>query len=309
METTQKVLEKLTKAQEALLAKVADEYIADITAGGSRRDKRAIDRWLAIVYAMFDGPVPARVEIVGSLEAALNLANELDPKGKHTYADDTGFSDGGWLSFYDYFERIGVLDAKLSLEEADALKAMRALVAFRRVAWDTVLFDEAAIVIARPKAIRVDDEGRLHGEGRPCIEWPDGKAEYAWHGTWVSEKIATAPRSHTREEFLAISNTEERRALCEAAGWSWVAEILNAAVIDKWTDPATQLSYELLSCSDRSKLLRKQSPPLKQGEQPIYMEPVHEELKTARAARKWQATDWTPARCEADPSLTYGVEA
>lgn len=295
-------LETLTKAQEKLLAVVADEYIQDITKGGSRKDKRAIDRWLTIVYGYYDKPVPARVEICGSLEAALDRANELDPTGKHTYADGTGFYDGGWLSFYDYFERIGVL-AKNETND------MRALIAFRKVGWDTILFDEAALVVARPKAIRVDDDGRLHGAGVPCIEWPDGKKDYAWHGTWVTEKIAMAPRSHTREEFLAISNTEQRRALCEAAGWDWVASILNATPVDAWTDPATHLGYELLGCSDGSKLLRKQSPPLKLGAQPVYMEPVHEELKTARAARKWQATDWTPARCESDPELSYGVEA
>lgn len=296
-----KILETLNKAQEKLMAVVADEYIKDITARGSRKNKRAVDRWLTIVYGFFDKKVPGRVETVGSLHAGLMRANELDPAGKHTVADDTGFSDGSWLSFYDYFARIGVL-------KKDEVSDLRALIAFRKVAWDTVLFDEVAIVIERPKAIRVDDEGRLHGAGAPCIEWPDGEKDYAWHGTWVTEKIAMTPRSHTREEFLAISNTEQRRALCEAAGWDWVAEILNAKAIDGWADPETKLEYELLGCSDGSKLLRKQSPPLKLGAQPIYMEPVHEELKTAKAARKWQATDWTPAQCEADSELTYGAE-
>ena len=296
----EKKLETLTKAQEKLLAVVTGEYIADITATGSRKDKKAIDRWLTIVYGYYDKPVP-KVEIIGSLEAALDRANELDPKGKHTYADGCGFYDGGWLSYYDYFERIGVLSK-------DETNDMRALIAFRKIGWDTILFDEVAIVVRRPKVIRVDDEGRLHGQSAPCIEWHDGKKMYAWHGAWVSEKIAMAPRTHTREEFLAISNTEERRALCEAAGWTWVAELLNAKAIDAWTDAATNLEYQLLACSDGSKLLQKQSPPLKQGAQPIYMEPVHEDLKTAAAARKWQATDWTPARCEADPSLSYGTE-
>ena len=64
-----------------------------------------------------------------------------------------------------------------------------------------------------------------------------------------------------------------------------------------------------MACSDGSKLLRKQSPPLKLGDQPVYYEPVHEDLRTAQAARKWQATDMTPAQCEADPALSYGVEA
>jgi hypothetical protein len=166
------------------------------------------------------------------------------------------------------------------------------------------------IVSDRPTVVARDDQNRPHSGTGPFIAWRDGWQLFAWHGQRVPARAILAPRSYTREEYLAIRNTDVRRAIGEIAGWGWVAELLGASSLDKWTDPKTALDYELLGCGDGSKLLRKRSPGLKDGgAQPLYLEPVHEELKTAQAARKWQATNWTPAQCEQDPALSYGVEA
>lgn len=302
MTTSAAILESLTPAQERLIDKVAAEYISDISVV-RKPDKKIINRWLKVAYGLLDAKVPKRVEICASPFAALKLANELDPAGKHTATDYTGFGDGGWLSFYDYFHRIGVL-------KDDEVVDVLALIEFRKVAWDTILFDECAIVVARPVAIRIDDEGQLHAAGAPSIEWGDGEKDFSWHGAWVAERIAMDPRSFTVDEYRAISNTEERRALAESGGWAWLADLLDAKIIDSWRDDSTALSYELMSCSDGTKLLRKQSPALKTGKQPTYIEPVHESLTTARAARKWQACpSLAPAQCEESPDLSYRTEA
>jgi len=298
--TTTKVLENLTDEQEALLDKTADAYIADLTVS-REPDMGAINRWLDIAYGLYDMPRPSRVEIAASPEAALKLASELTGE-KQAYMDWCGVGDGGWVSFYDLFHQIGILTD----EEATEITALRD---FGKVAWDSVLLDECAIVIRRPLVLRLDDDGALHSATGPCIEWADGEKDFSYHGTWVPERIVMAPKSFTKDEILAVTNTEERRALGEIAGWQWIADRLGATVVDKWYDRSRRLRYELLSYGDGQKLLRKQSPELKNGKQPTYVEPVHESLKTAKAARKWQATTLTPAQCERDPELRYGVEA
>ena len=293
-------LEALTPEQERLADEIAEEYIADLTRP-TLPDGEAITKWLDVVYRLYDRDRPARIEIVESPYAALQLASELTGQ-KEQHTDYCGVGDGGWVAFYEYFTRIGVLSKD---ESADVM----ALRDFMRVAWDSVLLDECAIVIQRPTALRLDDAGNLHCATGLCIEWADGKGGFAWHGTWVPERTILDPRSHTKAEYLAITNTEQRRALSEAGGWQWVAELLGASSVDAWTDPATDLRYELLRCPDGETLLAKQSPALKDGAQPKYLEPVHEDLKTARAARKWQATGLSVADCERDPSLIYRVEA
>jgi hypothetical protein len=293
------MLNNLTPEQLALAEQVADEYIRDLTAP-TLPDGNAITRWLDIVYALYEKPRPERVEIVESPFAACALATELTGE-KQDYTDYCGIGEGGWIAFYDYFQRIGILSA-------DEIADLLALRDFSRVSWDSLLLDECAIVIQRPLALKLDDAGNLHCADGPCILWAGGTKDFSWHGTWVSERVIIAPRSHTKAEYLAITNTEQRRALSEAAGWQWVVEILGSSVVNTWTDPETSLTYDLLRCEDGVQLLVKQSPRLKDGSQPKYLEPVHEDLKTARAARKWQATVLTPGQCEADPHLSYGRE-
>jgi hypothetical protein len=296
------MLAQLTPEQDALQETVAQEYIANLLAPAPL-DMATVRKWLTIVYGYYDKPLPGRIEIANSPDAALALAAELTGEPQ-TELDWCGVGDGGWIARYDYFTRIGVLTG----EESTELHALRDYCA---QVWDSVLLDGCAIVIARPKSIRVDDDGNLHGADGPAIEWLDGGKEWAWHGTWVTERMIAEPRSFTRAEYLKITNTEERRALSEIAGWQWVAELLGAKTINEWTDPATGLRYELLACdSGGPKLIKKQSPALKKKAQPDYLEPVHEELVTAQAARKWQAfPQLSPADCERDPVLTYGVEA
>lgn len=300
MAPTNPILESLTPEQLALAEEIAEEYIRDLTQA-TLPDGSAITRWLDIAYGLYDRKRPDRIEICDSPEAALALASELTGNVE-AYLDDAGIGDGGWLAFYDYFRRIEVLTQD---EAADVL----ALRDFSRIAWDSVLLDECAIVVQRPIALKVDDAGNLHCADGPALEWADGKKDFAWHGTWVPERMVLNPRSYTRDEYMAITNTEERRALSESGGWSWVAELLGAKPADEWTDPETGLGYVLLKCPSGEALLAKQSPELKDGAQPRYLEPVHEDLRTARAARKWQATRLTVAECEHDPALSYGVEA
>lgn len=197
-------------------------------------------------------------------------------------------------------------------EAADVLT----LKAFGQNFWDTIALGPeregegyCLIVVRRPNAIRINAQGRLHGSGQPCIEWADGHKEYFHNGIALPERMVMAPTSYTKAEIMAITRTEQRRALIEIAGWPWFSEAMGASVINSWTDPQTQLSYELMDVEGGGpKLLRKLSPRLMDGTQPLYVEPVHEDLRTARAARKWQATDWSPDQCERDPVLNYGIE-
>lgn len=294
------MIETLTKSQEKLMDTVADDAIA-MFFKYRNPNKAVVARWLSVAYGLFDRKPPNRVEIVDSPFAACALASKLTGE-KITTTDYCGAADLGWVSRYDYYHRIGVI----SDEEFAQTKALRD---FTGVAWDTILLDECAIVVKKPTTMIVDDVGLLHCANGPCIEWADGNRDFAWHGTWVPERIIMSPRSYTAQEYLAITNTEERRALGESAGWDFIVGLIGAQAVNTWTDPKTGLAYALLRCVNGEQLLRKQSPKLANGDQPTYVEPVHEDLRTAQAARKWQATTLTPRECESDPVLDYDIEA
>lgn len=298
------ILEDLTPDQDIVLEQVAAEYLA-VLQRGDEVDMNKVRPMLELIYSYYDMKVP-EVEIVDSPEAALMRARELGIK--QPYFDWCGVGDAGWLAHYEAFARIGILNE----EEAEDLRKMQAFL--HGGVYDTILLDERALLVRFPQEIHTDERGNLHSPAGPAIAWRDGQAEYAWHGVFVSKELIEAPALFTKEQVIGLP-TEHRRAFCEHFGWGRTLELLQCALVDTWADPKTDLKYELYEGPDE-KIINKQSPPLQDGSQPWYPEPVHRDLKTAQAARKWQAMmrrgqdPGAIARaCNKNPALTYGVEA
>ena len=289
----------LSPEQEALCDEIVREY--DQALKPTEPDMDAIRKWVDIVYGFYNIKPPEKIEIMDSPIAALNRSTELTGT-KQIWTDSCGVNNASWVVLHDFYHRIGTITD-------DEFKDLAALRAFIRCAWDTILMDELALVVRMPTVLERDRDGNLHCETGPAIGWKDGNEEWAWHGVWVPERVITAPRSYTKAEYLEIKDTEVRRALSEAAGGEFIMTLLGAELQNTWTDPKTQLQYELFGAATGEKWLRKQSPRLQNGDQPLYVEPVHEDLKTAQAARKWQATTLSAAECEKDPELEFGQES
>lgn len=298
------IVEDLTPDQDTVIEVVAAEYLV-ILQRGDEVDMDKVRPMLELIYSYYDKKVP-KVEIIDSPEAALMRARELGIK--NPYFDWCGVGDAGWLAHYEVFARIGILND----EEAADLRKMQAFL--HGGIYDTILLDERALLVRFPNQIHTDERGNLHSPTGPAIAWRDGQAEYAWHGVFVTKELIEAPGSFTKDQVLKLA-TEQRRAFCEHFGWAKALELLECKLIDTWKDPGTGLAYELYAGPDEA-IIRKESPPLQDGSQPWYAEPVHRELATAQAARKWQAMmrrGQDPAAvaraCNKNPALTYGVEA
>ena len=172
-----------------------------------------------------------------------------------------------------------------------------------------IMSERLCIVSDRCSVIEHDDRNRMHCPAGPAIGWRNGSEMYYWHGVRVPRRLIEQPKSYTATEYKTLP-AEQRRALGEHAGWSHILQMLGSTSVD--TTTADGLSYELVRCGDGSQYLRMQSPVLQDGSQPQYLEPVHEDLKTAAGARKWRvARDpdgrwWTPDECDKDPLLSLG---
>lgn len=306
-------IETLTKEQEALCDRVAEEYehLLDNPRDATLEADGPIVRWVNRVYEMYTLP-PAPVELCLSPAAAFKREAELrDDKKSERRLDWSGLRDAGWVAFYDFWHRVQALTD----DEAKDVRMLREYM--RAGAFDSVFLGASAgekegraLVVVQPKFFKRDINGDLHCKDGPAVEWRDGEKLFYWHGVQVSERLIMQPETYTKAEYLAETNTETRRALSERLGWGNVMELLGAKLDDQWKDEKTGLSYALFSVEGLTeKLLRKESPVLQTGSQPMYMEPVHEDLRTAQAARKWQAVHgMTPEECERDPVLEYGVE-
>ena len=97
-------------------------------------------------------------------------------------------------------------------------------------------FERAVVLSDRPRVIRFDDEGRLHCESGPSVDYADGTQVFTWHGQpipggWVTGK----PPSAT--EAIHWANMDQRAAACEIIGWDKILDQLDAKVIDDSGDP------------------------------------------------------------------------
>jgi hypothetical protein len=155
------------------------------------------------------------------------------------------------------------------------------------------VFGEFVICSERHESFSMDERGRLHSSDGPALRCRDGYEIYVWHGVRVDKRVITEPESFTREELNAERNSEIHRCLAEKLGWEKYLALRDLVTIDEWQDPKTGLDYQLLDTATRlgdeqPRFLRMRSPALHDGSQPHFVEPVHPELKTAQAARRWQ---------------------
>jgi hypothetical protein len=135
----------------------------------------------------------------------------------------------------------------------------------------------------RPKSIHRDEEGRLHCEGGPSIEYRDGWALYHWHGVSIPREWVTGQPPNANEA-LKWPNIEQRRAAVEIVGWSNVLRELKPKTIDRDSDPEVGELIEVnLPDSEAERFLVVQCGTGRKG----ITIPVPREMKTALQAGAW----------------------
>ncbi len=295
----------ITDAQiDAISDELHDKYLAACTTPGVVPSQELCERFAAMQYRVAGLPCPP-VRIVKSRVEALAIASK-ETGEKETSIDWVSVWYVGWLARREAGERLGILG--LDDEEKSIMADVHiALDALSGGVFGSVALDGLFLAIPYASVLKFDSAGNLHCGDGPAVSWGDDDQEWAWHGVWIPRELTDG--SEITPEMYSGYSTEVRRACGEIRGWQFVSDLLGASVIDSWKDQVTGLTYELLS-GRGEKWLRKQSPVIKDGSQPTYIEPVHEDLESARAARRWQAPPYlTPAECEADPSLEYEHES
>jgi hypothetical protein len=214
-------------------------------------------------------------------------------------------ADSGWISFYDYFMRIG-LKHPVFEQYRDWVKAGH---------WEVLLFKDLAVIVCRPSRIQKDDRGRLHNSKGPAAAWPSGELYWFWHGTRVNEQIISRPETIPKDQIDAEKNSEVSRAIAERLGWDEYLKRVEIVLVHKWFDETTSSHYELYDFKNRKgslqpRLFKMESPALNDGTRPYYIEPVPPQAQTCQAARKWQCDPSRPEidACNQNPVLKFEVE-
>ena len=150
----------------------------------------------------------------------------------------------------------------------------------------------ASIMAGRPVTLRTEAPGlRLHCPDGPAIEWADGYALHAWHGTRVPPSLISGDWDLTR--ILREPNSEIRRCAIEKTGWDRLESQLGAPVAccpDPGNPGRTLALYDapdgLYDTPVRLVLMTNGSPD-RSGAQRRYGETVAAEISDPLTAQAW----------------------
>lgn len=297
-------IKELTPKQGAMIPVIRDEFIA-YGLSTEPADWETADAGLSDVYVVagldppklifhfaspFEGCVAANVLNDKSfMEEKDNLPADDFVKAVHNrvqslktekvlknyiYASGYGQHDAGWVSFYNFFDRVFNLECTKKLEPLTRVT--------KSAGWFWA-YKDIAIITDRPELLKRDKENRLHCEDGPAIRYRDGFAVYCWHGTripseWIEDKANLTPTT-----ALTWSNIEQRRCAMEILGWVNVLEQLNAKLIDTDDDPEIgELVEVVIPDIGNAKFLR-----VKCGTGRTFALPVPPNMKTALEAQSW----------------------
>ena len=144
-------------------------------------------------------------------------------------------------------------------------------------------FEKICILCDRPRALRFDNEQRLHAEGEPAIQFADGFSVYAHHGVRLPAAYGKLHPEHWPAEWLlSEENAELRRVLIQGIGYDRICQELEANSLDTWQE------YELLRINanvdwERMHLLKMTCPSTGY----IHAIRVPPDVESAREAIRW----------------------
>lgn len=136
-------------------------------------------------------------------------------------------NDADWTAKYDFFRRIGAIEH----EGFDNwCKFLRSGV------WDSIFMRGASIHCRRPKAVHLDERGRLHNPRGPAVDWADNFTVWFVHGVAVERRWVEQPETITYQEVIKQENVEVRRTMVDLMGLGRFVEQAKAKVLDQDRD-------------------------------------------------------------------------
>ena len=121
-----------------------------------------------------------------------------------TFAYYGSSSDFGWISFYDFFDRIGI-----KLTNENFYKFMELM---RSGIYDMVQLDGLCIVASLPKIVRRNTQNFMHSDEFPAIEWRDGFKLHYLNGVFFPEDLwkQVVSKEMPFEDILKIEDIDQR---------------------------------------------------------------------------------------------------
>lgn len=153
---------------------------------------------------------------------------EPNVKNKLTFYEPYSvLSNSGWMGFYDFFYRIGIVDCPKFIKLSQ--------LAITSGVWEIIPFEEFCFVCGGPSSVLRNDEKQLHSDQAPAVEWPDGTCFYSLNGVSFDEdvwrKIVT--KEFRIEDLQSLTNADQNAVAVGMLSPERLLEFTNAKFMNK----------------------------------------------------------------------------
>lgn len=209
------------------------------------RNKRGIDKpafeegikWL--YNDLLKKPTPKIIYCDGWLSCLLTIAilknKNLIKKSWDSVGDSVGdsvneyssyidLSNYGWASFYDFFEKINLLD-NFNFKQYKKL--------IRSNVFNAYEYENYVFAIQPPVYIETNLAGRLHSTTQAAVQFRDGSEYYFINGRSIPAWIVNDKSSITKERFMKETDADIKGAIYESIGQQGMLDLLGAKVVDR----------------------------------------------------------------------------
>ena len=197
-----KKLEKLTEEQIQLMSQTRDEWINRFFSF-KEIDKKAFEDGVKWLYEDLLGKKNPKIIYCDSwIEACKIMVGASVRDSVWAYSGYLStYSNYGWSSFYDYFEKIGVL-------RHDQFKKYKKLI--NSGVFQAYEYEDVVIAIQPPTTILKDEEGRMNSITQKAFEWSNGDGFYYVNGFELKEDLFLKLKNKelTLEDFLKEESEE-----------------------------------------------------------------------------------------------------
>jgi hypothetical protein len=196
--------------------------------------------------------------------------------GPQKWENGYGQHDAGWLSYYDFLNRIGV----------KGCEPMRGLMQLAQSCGWFWPYEKICVFTDRPVLLQRDNRRRLHGETKMALGYADKWGIHAWHGVMVPAYVVLLPEPLTFDLIEAETNVEVRRVLIERFG---LERYLREGSVGKIHEDQCGILYRMQSQGDEPIMVVrvKNSTPEPDGTIKEYFLRVPPTMLRARQAVAW----------------------
>ena len=185
--------------------------------------------------------------------------------------------DIGWIAYYKYFEKYGLLPNDKNFDIFDIWHDLAC-----SCGW-CYTFENIIFVCEKPCKLYLNNQGQLHKDGAMALEYSDGYGLWMLNGVKVTQElIETKAEDLDPSIILKEQNAEVRREIVRKIGIERVCQKLKTKTLD--IDGEYELMLLDLGDERQRPYLKMRNPSI----QTYHIEGVEPNIKTVDEALNWR---------------------